>query len=496
MTNAASRSQRLDQLANNQFDLIVLGAGATGLAIALEASHRGYSVALIDRADISSGTSSRSTKLLHGGVRYLAKGQIALVKEALLERHSLIQLAPKRTKSIRFILPTRNIFYQGFYGLGLSIYERLAGSKSLGSNNFLSQRQLNRDFPHLTKNGFSGAITFLDGQFDDSGLALSMARACVKHDVVLATYVEASALIREGERVIGVQVKDLESDCAFQIRGDCVVNATGVWVDQFRNQPPMVSPSQGTHVIVDSSFSPPEDGIIIPKTSDGRVLFVVPWMGKRIIGTTDVARRSEDLHLRDVLPSSSEISWILSESRQVLCRPITRDDILSAWCGLRPLVSSSNQEMNSTSSLSREHTIEVTSNGLITITGGKWTTCLAMARDLLRKVQALNWVDSPSMKNGTSLMETACKRFPDDEPDCASRAPTEEEALWFLEHGFVRNLEDLLVRRSRLLLLDIDAAIKAGKALAKPLESRLGRDAGLDAFVKKAESWKENLRSL
>lgn len=484
---SAARRAALDALARPQgFDLAVIGGGATGLAIALHAAWAGRSVALVEADDFASGTSSRSTKLLHGGVRYLAQGQISLVREALHERASLIRLAPALARPLRFMMPAYRWWERGFYGLGLFIYDRLAGRASLGPTRLLSAADTRLTYPELEARGLHGAVSYCDAQFDDTGLAIAMARGAARSGAVLLNRVQAQGIKRDTDGRATVDLIDRETGDRLALSARDVVNATGVWVDVLRNDPPMVQPSQGAHIVVDRRFFPAEEALLIPRTADGRVLFIVPWLGHCVMGTTDTPRDPSDTGLgREPLPFSTEIDLILSEVARVLRPAPTRADILSAWAGLRPLVkppskaSGTAGAQSSTRAISREHAIEVDERGLLTITGGKWTTCLAMARDALRQLPGAPFECEPP--SGQLL--------PDDGPACAARAPTAEEVVWLARHAWARTVEDVLARRSRLMFLDLRGAIDAAPEVARALESETGRDPDLSGFLLRARSW-------
>ena len=460
--------------------LAVIGGGATGLAVALQAAAAGRSVVLLEANDFASGTSSRSTKLLHGGVRYLAQGEIGLVREALHERSHLIGLAPTLAQPLRFVMPAYRWWERAFYGLGLTAYDWLAGAASLGQTEQLS-RVVTRDrYPQIQQAGLRGAVSYCDAQFDDAGLALAMARGAAQAGAVLLNRVQVQSVKRAARDHLTVYWVDRETGAEGALEARDVVNATGVWVDALRTGSPMVQPSQGAHVVVDRRFFPHDQALLLPRTADGRVLFVVPWLGRCVIGTTDTMRDASELALGAyILPFSAEIDLILAEAGRLLSPAPTRADILSAWAGLRPLVRPASKAGGATHRISREHAIEVEADGLLTVTGGKWTTCLAMARDVL---QALPHepLDVPAQ---FSLV------LPGDTPDCAARVPTAAEVAWLADHAWARTVEDVLARRSRLLFLDAKAAMDAAPAVADALYRTTGHDPDLAGFQLLAGSW-------
>lgn len=468
------------------FDLAIVGGGATGLAVALQAAWAGRSVALVEADDFASGTSSRSTKLLHGGVRYLGQGQIGLVREALHERASLIALAPTLAGPLRFMMPAYRWWERWFYGVGLVIYDRLAGRSSLGPTRLHDATDTRLAYPQLQTRGLRGAVSYCDAQFDDAGLAIAMARGAAEAGAILLNRVQALDIRRGADGFARIALTDRESGGQIELRARDVVNATGVWVDVLRNDLPMVQPSQGAHIVVDRKFFPADEALLVPRTADGRVLFVVPWLGHCVIGTTDTPRDAADTVLgREPLPFSAEINLILSEASRVLSPAPARSDILSAWAGLRPLVkppgrgSAIDGTATNTGAISREHAIEIDARGVVTITGGKWTTCLAMARDALRQLPREPLIcEAPS---GRTL--------PDGLPDCAARAPSPDEVVWLARHTWARSVEDVLARRSRLMFLDIRQAIDAAPEVARVLRAETGMDPDLDGFLLRARSW-------
>src|SRR5215210_2040297 len=380
-----NRQHLLEQLARPvQYDIAIIGGGATGLGVALDAAARGYSVVLVESHDFAKGTSSRATKLVHGGVRYLAQGNIALVREALHERTTLLRNAPHLAQPLPFVMPSYKFWETPFYGTGLKMYDALAGKAGLGATEFLSRAQTLKCLPTALPTGLKGGVKYWDGQFDDARLALALARTAAAHGALLVNYCPVTSLLHKDGRLSGVTCRDAETGREFTVRSTCVVNATGVWVDELRRQDaealkrtvrPMVAPSQGVHAVVDREFLPGSHALMVPKTVDGRVLFGVPWMGKLILGTTDTPRG--DLP-REPRPFREELQFILDESARYLVRAPRREDIRSLWVGLRPLVKPVGDDGEPTKALSREHTVLVSRSGLVTVTGGKWTTYRAM----------------------------------------------------------------------------------------------------------------------
>ncbi|MCA0325621.1 MAG: glycerol-3-phosphate dehydrogenase/oxidase, partial [Proteobacteria bacterium] len=382
-TDRAALLQRLAE--PRRYDIAIVGGGATGLGVAVDAALRGHSVLLVEAQDFAKGTSSRATKLVHGGVRYLAQGNIHLVREALRERVHMLDSAPHLAQPLPFVMPSYRLWETPFYGVGLKMYDALAGRAGLGRTEWLGASQARGLLPGAQPRGLRGGVKYWDGQFDDARLALALARTAAAKGALLVNYCPALELLHEGGKVAGLVCEDTESGRRFTLRAKCVVNATGPWVDLFRQQDaeaqgrpvkPMVAPSQGVHVVVDRDFLPSDHALLVPKTADGRVLFAVPWLGKVILGTTDTPRN--DL-AREPLPFPEELDFILTEAGRYLTRQPTLADVRSMWVGLRPLVKPQDDDGENTKKISREHTVMSSRTGLVTVTGGKWTTYRAMA---------------------------------------------------------------------------------------------------------------------
>ncbi len=485
-TQREALMQRLKQ--PHQYDVAVIGGGATGLGVALDAAARGFSVVLLESHDFAKGTSSRATKLLHGGVRYLAQGNIALVREALHERTTLLANAPHLAQPLGFVMPSYKLWETPFYGIGLKMYDGLAGKAGLGATQFLTPCQALKYLPTLRSSGLKGGVRYWDGQFDDARLALALARTAAVQGALLVNYCAVTGLIHEEGRVVGLDAKDQETGDPITVRATCVVNATGVWVDQLRLEDgaalghptqSIVAPSQGVHVVVDRSFLPGNDAMLIPKTADGRVLFAVPWLGSVILGTTDTPRH--DL-AREPAPFKEELDFILRETGRYLCRTPTAADIKSIWVGLRPLVKPPEGEGDNTQRLSREHTVLVSKSGLVTVTGGKWTTYRAMALDVLEKCFRSGLLPP---RTGTSTEHLRLVGATDShikisdppgihlygsETQAVQGLPgadhllggglTEAMVRFAVRYQYARTVEDVLARRSRLLFTDAALAAK------------------------------------
>jgi glycerol-3-phosphate dehydrogenase len=502
--------------ADGVWDLVVIGGGATGLGLALDAVARGFKVALIESNDFAKGTSSRATKLVHGGVRYLAQGNVSLVREALHERTTLLGNAPHIAQPLAFVMPSFKWWESGFYGIGLKMYDVLAGKQSLGATEFLSTARTRQLLPTVRQSGLCGGVKYWDGQFDDARLALLLARTALNKGAALLNYCPATSLIRENGKVVGVNARDAENGEDFALRASCVVNATGVWVDDVMNMDrdesapkkrPMVAPSQGTHLVVDRSFFPSDHAMLIPKTEDGRVLFMVPWLGKTILGTTDTPR--DDI-VREPTPFAADADFILRESARYLSKAPTKADVRSVWVGLRPLVRPSDEDGGNTKKISREHTVVVAKSGLVTVTGGKWTTYRAMAEDVLSHcfqngllpqrsggvTVDLPLIGAPAKghtKGLTSMTQSPGEHSYGTEADMVRTLPGATNWLWrdgqgglseamvrfAARHELARSVEDVLARRSRLLFLDAREAGRQAEAVGAILQDELG--AGFDA---------------
>ena len=496
------------------WDVAIIGGGATGLGVALDAAARGFSVVLVESHDFAKGTSSRATKLVHGGVRYLAQGNVALVREALHERAHLLANAPHLAQPLPFVMPSYKFWESPFYGIGLKVYDALAGKAGLGDTAFLDRAETLALLPNVQPAGLKGGIKYWDGQFDDARLALALARTAATRGALLVNYCAATGLTHDNGKVTGLVCEDRETGQGLTLRAGCVINAAGVWVDEFRQKDgqaigrpvkPMVAPSQGVHLVVDRSFLPTDHALLVPKTADGRVLFAVPWLGQLILGTTDTPRH--DL-AREPDAFEDEIAFILRESARYLKRAPTRADVKSIWVGLRPLVKPPDDEGDNTKGLSREHTVLVSKSGLVTVTGGKWTTYRAMAEDVLKRCAEASLLAAAKSGVTANLRLVGAARggaiarrsltaapgmsaYGDEAPEVAAlpgadhaAAPGVTEAMvrFAARHEYARTVEDMLARRSRLLFLDAAAAIAAAPAVAAILREETGTEPQLAAF--------------
>lgn len=515
----AARSAAWSRLtAGTPWDLAVVGGGATGLGIALDAALRGFAVALLESHDFAGGTSSRSTKLLHGGVRYLAQGHMALVREALAERANVLHNAPHLAQPLAFVMPSYARWQTPFYGTGLKLYDLMAGRAGLGRTAWLSRAETLAALPGVQSQGLRGGVRYWDGQFDDARLALALARSAERAGALVLNYAEVTGLdpAPAGQGgLTALQVRDRLSGAVHRLRARCVVNATGVWVDSLRTsahrpgQGPaparMVSPSQGVHLVVARDFMPGDHALLVPRTRDGRVLFAVPWLGRLILGTTDTPR--QDLP-REPGAFDEELHFILSEAGRVLRRPVRPDDIRSVWVGLRPLVAPPATAQGGTKGLSREHTIVIDANGLVSVTGGKWTTYRAMASDVLARCFARGLlppraggltdhhrlVGAPAAEaHNTPLHGAPGIHLYGSEGARVMACPGAHRALglglteamvrFAVRHEHAHTVEDVLARRWRALFLDARAAAALAPAVADILCSEGVSDPALPAFL-------------
>ena len=496
------------------YDLAVVGGGATGLGVALDAASRGLRVVLVEADDFAKGTSSRSTKLVHGGVRYLAQGNISLVREALHERITLLRNAPHIAQPLAFVVPAYKWWEAAFYGIGLKMYDALAGSAGLGPTTFLSRSETQSALPSVQLQGLRGGVQYWDGQFNDAQLAVALARTAAREGALLLNYMKASRLLFTQGKVSGVACDDVLTGKAYAIHARCVVNATGVWVDALRAQDGqhqhIVAPSQGVHIVVEAHFLPGSTALMIPKTSDGRVLFAVPWLGKVILGTTDTPR--DDLST-EPLAFEEEVDFILREAARYLRVAPQRSDVKSIWVGLRPLVKPPDDEGENTKGLSREHTVLVSRSGLVTVTGGKWTTYRAMAEDVLQKCAdsgllpqrqgltdhlplvgaetssiAMQPLSAPQGLHSYGSEQTWVQQLPGHNVFLTGGL-SEAMVRFAARYEYAVHVEDVLARRSRLLFLDAALAMQLAESVGRLLREETGLDPDVNGFLKLAAQY-------
>ena len=521
------------------WEVLVIGGGASGLGTAVEAAARGYRTALIEQGDFAQATSSRSTKLIHGGLRYLQQGDLALVRESLRERGRLLRNAPHLVHRLPFIVPNRAWWERPFYGTGLKLYDRLAGGLGLGRSQHLSRTETLAHIPTLEPAGLRGGILYYDGQFDDARLAVTLARTVADLNGVVVNYVKAASLLKQNGRVCGVVARDLETGDEFELRAGVVVNATGVFTDDIRRlddatAPGLLTLSQGAHIVLDKSFLPGDCALMSPRTADGRVFFAIPWRNRTLIGTTETPVSQAVVEPR---PLRDEIEFLLAHAARQLARKPGAADILSAFAGLRPLVKT--DAGKPTSALSRSHRVVVSPSGLVSITGGKWTTYRQMAEDTMDQAATIGGLpprpsptanlklhgcpsdssmlgrrrgdesqiekksETPHVvsydfdEHGVDANEVRalCKSAPDGDEPLHPRLPYRAgEVRWAVRHEMARTLEDVLSRRLRALLLDARASIEMSPRVARIMAEELGRDAAWEnrqvaAFGELAEGY-------
>lgn len=481
--------------AGQPFDFCIVGGGATGLGAAVDAASRGHSVVLLEQADFAKGTSSRSTKLVHGGVRYLQQGNVSLVLEALRERGRLTRNAPHLVHDLSFIIPNYSWWEGPFYGIGMKVYDQLAGKLGLGPSKWLSKEETVKRLPTVETESLIGGVMYHDGQFDDSRLAVNLAQTAAGLGAKIVNYAKCTGLLKTDGLVSGVEAVDLETDELFQVHARCVINATGIFVDDLRSKDdtsskPMVTVSQGIHLVLPKEFLPGNSAIMIPKTADGRVLFAVPWHDCVVVGTTDTPLPEKSLEPRAL---ASEVQFVMEHAAKYLTKDPKPQDVLSIFAGLRPLVKSGDD--TDTAAISRDHTIVVSNSGLITVTGGKWTTYRKMAEDVIDQAEMVSGVDQRRCETET-LQIRGWSRTEITEPNlrpygadaAAIRALGEPEKIhphlgltvaevrWHVREEMARTVEDVLSRRSRSLLLNARASIEAAPAVAKIVAEELGKD--------------------
>jgi glycerol-3-phosphate dehydrogenase len=500
------------------WDVVVIGGGASGLGAAVEAASRGYRTVLVERLDFAKGTSSRSTKLVHGGVRYLEQLNITLVMDALRERGHMLRNAPHLVHNLQFVVPAFDYFSLPYYGLGLKIYERMSGRLSLGPSKFLSQEQTLAMLPGIAREGLRGGILYHDGQFDDARYAISLLRTFQDLGGTAINYVEAVGLLKRDGKTVGIQARDCEEDTCFDIQAKVVVNASGVFTEEILAMDgvaaeSLLAVSQGTHFVLPHSFLPGSSALMIPKTTDGRVLFAIPWHESTIVGTTDVPVDEASVEPHSL---ATERNFLLEHISRYFGRRPSSNEILSMWSGLRPLVRKGGGK---TSELSRDHTILVSKSGLVTVTGGKWTTYRRMGEDTIdhaAQVAGMKKVTSRTLdlklhgwdENSEELEESErvygsdlplVRKLSEDDPTLDrplhSRLPYRlREVVWATRYEMARTVEDVLARRTRALFLDARAAIEAAPVVADLLAKELGRsdawrDRDLQQFIELANGY-------
>jgi glycerol-3-phosphate dehydrogenase len=505
------------------WDMIIIGGGATGVGVAVDAASRGYKVLLVEQSDFGKGTSSRSTKLVHGGVRYLEQGNISLVMEALRERGLLQQNAPHLVHDLAFVVPSYSWWESPFYGVGLKIYSLFSGKYKFGPTQLLSKEETLERLPTIKTDGLRGGVVYYDGQFDDTRLLINLAATAATLGATMLNYVRVTGLTRNADGFVsGVKIRDEESGRERAVEGRVVVNATGAFCDAVRRMADpeaaaLIAPSQGIHLVFDRSFLGTGGGgdcaIMVPHTPDGRVMFAIPWHGHTLVGTTDVPVNDTPL---EPTPTEGEIEMILETAGAYLRRPPTRADILSMFAGIRPLARAGNSK--NTAAISREHTIEIDNAGLLTIAGGKWTTYRAMAEDCVNQAATLADLEERPCVTRTLRVHghhasadefgslgvygsdaPAITELTRSDPALAGQLHpdlpyTAGEIVWAAREEMSRTVEDALARRTRALFLNARAAVAMAPAVAALMARELGRDeawehAQVDSFVSLARTY-------
>jgi glycerol-3-phosphate dehydrogenase len=499
--NRESMTDRLLDRTTEVWDIIVIGGGATGMGVAVDAASRGFEVLLLEQADFGKGTSSRSTKLVHGGVRYLQQGNVSLVMEALRERGRLLQNAPHLVSDLAVVVPNYEWWEAPFYGVGMKVYDVMAGRYRFGRSKNLSVEETTAQLPNIEREGLRGGVLYHDGQFDDARLLVNLAQTAFEQGATIINYAKVNDLVKDSAGFLtGVRVVDQENGEEFQATARVVINATGPFCDEIRRldsptASAVIQPSQGVHITIDRSFLAGDTAIMVPRTTDGRVMFALPWHDHVIVGTTDTPLDRVSLEPR---PTAEEVDFILETTVQYLVRDPTREDVLSAFAGIRPLVRAG--EVDNTAALSREHSIEISASGLLTIAGGKWTTYRNMAEDCVdhaitvgdlvdrpcvtkslrihghlrdaERFDELAWYGSDAMAVRT-LIESEDRFGERLHPALPYRAG---EVIWSARSEMARTVDDYLSRRSRATFLNARAAMEMAPTVAQLLAEALGRD--------------------
>ncbi|MDP2338476.1 MAG: glycerol-3-phosphate dehydrogenase/oxidase [Bacteroidota bacterium] len=480
-----------------EYDMIIIGGGATGLGCAVDAANRGFRTLLLEKSDFAKGTSSRSTKLVHGGVRYLAQGNIRLVKDGLLERGRLLQNAPHICHTMSFVMPSYKWWHKWFYGFGLWVYEFLSGELSLGKTKMLTKKQTLQHLPDLSVDHINGGVLYFDGQFDDSRLAVCLAQTAIEQGATVINYCGVTGFLKNGSTISGVIAKDELSGKEIEIKAKVVINATGVFADELLqmaegHSEQTIAPSQGIHLVVDRSIFRGDAGMMLPKTDDGRVLYFIPWKDKVILGTTDTPVEHISIEPK---PLKEEVDFVISHFNRYASSKINFEDVKSVFVGLRPLAKVNG--VKKTKVMPRDHVIKVLPSGLVHVTGGKWTSYRSMAKHTINKaiqnselefmpcttrhLKIHGWTedknDSHLSVYGTdasAITQMMVENVSLCEKIHASYPHTKAEIIWIIENEMVETLEDILARRLRLLFQDAKAAMEAAPLVAEILAAQSG----------------------
>jgi len=484
----------------DSFDVLVIGGGATGLGIAVDAATRGFRTALVEANDFAQATSSRATKLVHGGVRYLASGQLPLVYEALHERAVMLRNAPHLVHAQPFVMPTYTWHELPYYGAGLMLYNLMSGSASLGPTRILGAKATAERIPNIATANLTGSVVFHDGQFNDARLALALARTAADNGALIQNYARCLRFVRTNDRLTGAIIADSETGTEYTVQAKTIINATGIFVDEVRTlddpkTPSLLTVSRGTHIVVGPEFLGSSSAIMVPKTKDGRVIFAIPWQGKVVIGTTDLPAPKSVLEPGH---TSDEIDFLLETIAPYMVKQVQRSDVLSVFSGLRPLVTG---KASTTAKISREHQIDASPHGLITIAGGKWTTYRRMAEDTLDFAGREGMLEKRACVSKKVKLRGATDNITTDDAflreygsdaeaikDLITQTPalaapidtalpyTFAQVVYAVRAEMARTLGDVLSRRTRSLLLDSRAALRAAPAVATTIAQELGRN--------------------
>ena len=480
------------------WDVLIIGGGASGLGAAVDAASRGYRTLLLEKYDFAKGTSSRSTKLVHGGVRYLQNGDVSLVIEALKERGIMRKNAPHLVQDLSFVIPSYDWWNSPFYGIGLKIYDMMAGNLGLGPSTLLDRQETIDLIPNVKKEGLRGGVIYHDGQFDDARMAISLAQTAENHGASLLNYFSVTGMNKENNMISGVQAKDELSGKTYSIEAKVVINATGVFSDEViqmdqRDAKKRIVPSQGVHIVLDKRFLSGPHAIMVPHTSDGRVLFAVPWNGYVVVGTTDTQIKEA---LVEPIAQEEEIQFILDNAGMYMTTPPTRDDIKSVFSGLRPLAAPEN-DGSATKEISRHHKVIVSTSGLVSILGGKWTTYRKMAEDIINTAQSVgglpergcithnlpvhgydynsDWTN-PLHVYGVDI-DKIIKLDPEGNTSLSKEVHlTKNQVIWAVREEMAMTVEDVLARRTRVLFLNASESLILAPTVAAIMGKEMGKD--------------------
>jgi len=500
-----NRLDMISRLRCESFDVAIIGGGATGLGIAVDSASRGYRTALLEAHDFAKATSSRSTKLVHGGVRYLEQLDLSLVTEALRERGIMCRNAPHLVSNLAFVIPQYKWWEGPFYGIGMKFYDALAGELNIEKSTRLNRAETITAIPNVQQEGLLGGIKYHDGQFDDARMAVTLAVTAVEQGAAIANYIEVTDFMKEDGAVVGLVAKEAGSQEELQVRAKVVVNATGIFSDRMRKMDDpdadeKIEPAQGVHLVLNRSFLRGDSAIMVPHTDDGRVLFVIPWHDRVLVGTTDTPMQQPQLEPR---PLPEEVEFILRNAGRYLQNHPSTEDVLCAFAGQRPLVHPGGKS-GKTKSISRRHEVFVSRTGLVSVTGGKWTIYRKMAEDAMKHVIEVGQLTpqdcrTEQLRLHGYLDPSSFDSMPQDHwraygadagqvKQIAKKEPrlaetlhpnlpyTGAEVAWAVRHEMAICLEDVLARRTRSLMLDARASCEAAEPAAEIMANELSHD--------------------